>query len=190
MLRKQTDEDRFDPYGAPSAKRRAVSPSISHLKSSERSTERPSASEKDPSSSSSHSHSYSYSYPSSALVSPIIIPRSPILRPRKSFSQSAANSATSSPTISQSSASGFCLPYPSLSLSSTNGNGHGNGAGHHRSGSASSVVSSPTVRSSLVLASPILRPVPRLAAGLKRAAEEEERIVDGTGENLKELNIS
>lgn len=51
-------------------------------------------------------------------------------------------------------------------------------------------MSSPTVRSSLMLASPVLRPVPRLAAGLKRAAEEEERIVDGTGENLRELNIS
>ena len=40
----------------------------------------------------------------------------------------------------------------------------------------------------MILASPILRPVPRLAVGLKRA-EDEERIVDGAGENLKELNI-
>jgi hypothetical protein len=144
-----SDDDRFEPY-APSAKRRAVSPSISHLKERE-------------------------------LVSPIVIPRSPVLRPRKSFSQSAANSTASSPTVSQSSSS-FYMPY-AMPLS-------GNGHGHHRSGSSSSVVSSPTVRSSMILASPVLRPVPRLAAGLKKAAEEEERIVDGTGENLRDLNIS
>ncbi|EJD03672.1 uncharacterized protein FOMMEDRAFT_167014 [Fomitiporia mediterranea MF3/22] len=147
---KRKYEDRFDPY-APSAKRRAVSPSISHLKDRD-------------------------------LVSPIVIPRSPVLKPRKSFSQSQTNSTTSSPTVSNS-ASGYF-------------NGNGNlyslplsGNGHHRSGSSSSVVSSPTVRASMILASPILRPVPRLAAGLRRAAEDEEKIVDGAGENLKELNI-
>ncbi|KAI5121142.1 hypothetical protein M0805_007140 [Coniferiporia weirii] len=140
---------------APSSKRRAVSPSISYLKERE------------------------------LLVSPIVIPRSPILKPRKSFSQSQANSATSSPTISHSASGhfygnggGFSLP-----LQTSAGNGH------HRSGSSSSVVSSPTVRASMILGSPILRPIPRLAGGLKRAAGDEERIVDGAGENLRDLNI-
>ena len=144
------DDDRFEPY-APAAKRRAVSPSISHLKDRD-------------------------------LIAPIVIPRSPVMLPRKSISQSQANSATSSPTVSNNSSgyfymnngSPFSLPLP--------------GNGHHRTGSSSSVVSSPTVRASMILASPILRPVPRLAAGLKRA-EDEEKVVDGAGENLKELNI-
>ena len=148
------DEDRFDPY-APSAKRRAVSPSISQLK------------ERD-------------------IVSPIVIPRSPVLKPRQSFSHShsQANYATSSPTISHSN---------SFSYGNGVGNSAGNGYpiqlsgnGHHRSGSSSSVVSSPTVRASMILASPILRPVPRLA---KRANGDEEKIVDGAGENLRDLNI-
>lgn len=39
-----------------------------------------------------------------------------------------------------------------------------------------------------MLASPILRPIPRLAGGIRRM-EEEEKIVDGAGENLRELNI-
>ncbi|KAL5533962.1 hypothetical protein ACEPAG_422 [Sanghuangporus baumii] len=146
---KRKYEDRFEPY-APAVKRRAVSPSISHLKDRD-------------------------------IISPIVIPRSPILKPRKSFSQSQTNSTTSSPTVSNPSSYMYGSngsPFP-LPLSSN---------GHNRSGSSSSVVSSPTVRASMILASPILRPVPRLAAGLKRAGDEE-KIVDGAGENLKELNI-
>lgn len=148
------DDDRFEPY-VPSAKRRAVSPSITYLKERE------------------------------LLVSPIVIPRSPVLRPRRSFSQSQANSATSSPTIAYGSSAhlygngnsfngSFSLPH--------------NGNGHHRSGSTSSAVSSPTVRASMMLASPILRPTARLAGAFRRAGEEE-KVVDGAGEDLKDLNI-
>lgn len=155
------DEDRFDPY-APTAKRRAVSPSISQLKERE-----------------------GYS-----LVSPIVIPRSPVLRSRNSFSHSQNNSATSSPTVSHNSSGHIIGNNGSFSLPLSQSSGTGNGfSGHHRSGSSSSVVASPTVRASMMLASPILRPIPRLPSSSKRVIGEEEKIVDGTGENLKDLNI-
>lgn len=146
---------------APAAKRRAVSPSISQLRDTHN------------------------------LVSPIIIPRSPVLKPRGSFSQSQSNSATSSPTVSQGSMSIFG-GQSAILLSSQNGSSNGNFVpGHHRSGSASSAVSSPTVRASMVLASPILRPVPRLAVGAKRGIGDidGERIVDGAGEGVGSLSL-
>lgn len=162
-----SDEERFDPY-APSTKRRAVSPSISSLRDVH------------------------------GLVSPIVIPRSPILRPRGSFSQSQANSATSSPTVSQSSSiynlNGFLLSNSlSNSLSQNTTNGGYTTQGHHRTGSMScpSVTSSPTVRASMALASPVLRPVPRLAVGIKRGVldAEGEREVEGAGEGVGNLTL-
>lgn len=156
------DDDRYEPY-APTSKRRAVSPSITAL----------------------HMHHHS--------VSPIVIPRSPVLRSRGSFSQSQANSATSSPTISQSTTqyilNSTAIPNP---LSYTNGNPNGTYQGHHRSGSSSSAVSSPTVRSTMALASPILRPVPRLAVGMKRGSAGDmdgEKGLDGAGEAVGSLSL-
>ena len=126
-------------------------------------------------------------------VSPIVIPRSPVLRSRGSFSQSQANSATSSPTISQSTTqyilNSTAIPNP---LSYTNGNPNGTYQGHHRSGSSSSAVSSPTVRSTMALASPILRPVPRLAVGMKRGSAGDmdgEKGLDGAGEAVGSLSL-
>ena len=130
------------------AKRRAVSPSVAQLRDS------------------------------GAIVSPLIIPRSPVLRSRGSFSQ--ASSTVSSPTVSQSSS----VMYGNGG-SFSNGNGN-HIYGHHRSGSSSSAVSSPTVRASMMLASPILRPVPRLA---KRNGDDGDRIMDGAGEGLNGLNL-
>ncbi|TDL28229.1 hypothetical protein BD410DRAFT_894312 [Rickenella mellea] len=152
---KRKYEERFDPY-LPSAKRRAVSPSMSSLRDA---------------------HG----------VSPIVIPRSPVLRPRLSFSQS--NSATSSPTVSQSSS------HHSLITAALQGQGTSNGhSGHQRSGSLScpSLSSSPNIRASLVLASPVLRPVPRLAGGARRGNGdiEGEREVEGAGEGVGSLTLT
>lgn len=165
------DDERYDPY-APSAKRRAGSPSISTLR--------------DP-------HS---------LVTPIIIPRSPILRARNSVSYSQTNSTASSPIVSHtntnhlSANNSFASSLSSsLSQHSSNGSQSSNAPAHvlhHRSGSmsSSSVVSSPTIRTSLVLPSPVLRPVPRLAIGSKRGpGEAEGRQIEGAGEAVGSLSL-
>ena len=167
------DDDRYDPY-APSAKRRAGSPSISALR--------------DP-------HS---------LVTPIVIPRSPILRPRNSISHSQSNSTASSPVVSQTSSTHLSASNSfanslssSLSQQSTNLNASQTANAqahilHHRSGSmsSSSAVSSPTIRTPLVLPSPVLRPVPRLAIGGKRGTGEAEvREIDGAGEAVGSLSL-
>ena len=79
---------------------------------------------------------------------------------------STVNSATSSPTISST--------YPTSSIQST------------RNGSIGqmSVSSSPTMRSSMSLASPVMRPVPR-----PRRGEGEEREVEGAGEAVGGLTL-
>jgi len=78
---------------------------------------------------------------------------------------SAVNSATSSPTISSS--------YPTSIPVARNGS-----IGHM------SVSSSPTMRSSMGLASPVIRPVPRAKRG-----EGEEREVEGAGEAVGGLTL-
>lgn len=154
------DDDRFDPY-APSAKRRAASPSLSQRRDV------------------------------FSMVSPITIPRSPILRPRASFSQSA--SATSSPTISQPGSSYYNNQIAVNSSASTQPSNNGHTINkHHRTGSmSSSVASSPTVRASMILASPILRPVTRLSVGIRKGSGEleGERDVEGAGDGVSSMNL-
>ncbi|KAG6821386.1 hypothetical protein H0H93_014183 [Arthromyces matolae] len=74
---------------------------------------------------------------------------------------SAVNSATSSPTISSSYPTALSRPV--------------------------SMTSSPTLRASMVLASPILRPVPR--HGMNRRGEEDEREVQGAGDAVGGLTL-
>ncbi|KAJ7631191.1 hypothetical protein FB45DRAFT_917790 [Roridomyces roridus] len=122
---KRKFDERFDPYQNAS-KRRAVSPSLSHLRDSSH-----------PSSPKSRSN-----------------PRLPISIPITS----AASSTTSSPTVG-SAASFLPMSRPV------------------------SGISSPTMRASMALASPILRPIPR------RRGEGEEREVDGAGEGVGGLTL-
>lgn len=51
-----------------------------------------------------------------------------------------------------------------------------------------SITSSPTMRASMSLASPILRPVPRSGIGIRRG-EEDEREVEGAGEAVNGLTL-
>ncbi|KZV87750.1 hypothetical protein EXIGLDRAFT_194796 [Exidia glandulosa HHB12029] len=120
--RKFTVDDRYDPY--PTAKRRAVSPSIS-------------LSQRD------------------SMLSPLVIPRSPVIRPSTSMS------AASSPV--------FARP--------STGNGNGTGSG------MMSLSSSPVLRPSVShLSSPILRPIVRLRAGAAAAMDANaEAAGDGVG---------
>ncbi|KAG7452408.1 uncharacterized protein BT62DRAFT_1071544 [Guyanagaster necrorhizus] len=119
---KRKFDDRFDPY--PASKRRAVSPSIPHLRD-----------------------------PHSTLGSPRGSNRIPIAIP-VSIPSSNVNSTTSSPTISGS--------YPR----------------------SMSITSSPTLRASMGLSSPIIRPVPRT-----RRFDGEDREVDGAGEAVGGLSL-
>lgn len=146
-------EDRFDPY--PSAKRRAVSPSVAHLRDS-----------------SSMPHSPRALHPSRGMPLPISIP------------QSAASSTASSPTIS------------TQHLPCSHSHGHGNyGQGyssHNGSGrpspmpmTPSTICASPTMRASMGLASPILRPVARMRWG-----PGDEREVDGAGDGVNGLSLA
>ncbi|KAJ8456763.1 hypothetical protein ONZ45_g18586 [Pleurotus djamor] len=127
--RKFSIDDRFDPYPT-SAKRRAVSPSLSHLRE--------------------HGGIGSplSSRPGTRL--PIAIPIS--------IPPSAVSSAASSPTIAGSYGSTFPRPM--------------------------SLTSSPTLRATMGLASPILRPVPR------KRLEGEEREIEGAGEAVGGLTLS
>ncbi|PFH54853.1 hypothetical protein AMATHDRAFT_38086 [Amanita thiersii Skay4041] len=132
-------DDRFDPYPTAS-KRRAVSPSLTHLRD--------------------NNHNYC------TMSSPIGRngggnPRLPIAIPI-TIPGSAASSATSSPTISGSYPSSFPR--------------------------AMSLTSSPTLRASVGLASPILRPVARGSVSVRRG--DEEREVDGAGEAVNGLSLS
>ncbi|KAG5647541.1 hypothetical protein DXG03_008894 [Asterophora parasitica] len=124
-------DDRFDPYPS-SSKRRAVSPSMSHLRD----------------------------YPGVGVGSPMNgrNARLPIAIPVNI--PSAVSSATSSPTISSSFPSSLSRPV--------------------------SMTSSPTLRSSMILASPILRPVPRY---MSRRGEEDEREIQGAGEAVGGLTL-
>jgi len=122
---KRKFDERFDPYQNAS-KRRAVSPSLSHLRDSH------------PSSPKSRSN-----------------PRLPISIPI--MSASAASSATSSPTVGTAAFLPMSRPV--------------------------SGISSPTMRATLGLASPILRPIPR------RRGEGEEREVEGAGEGVGGLTL-
>ncbi|KAK0233735.1 hypothetical protein IW262DRAFT_104594 [Armillaria fumosa] len=119
---KRKFDDRFDPY--PASKRRAVSPSIPHLRDQHSTVGSPRGSNRIP------------------IAIPISIPGS------------AVNSATSSPTISGS--------YPR----------------------SMSITSSPTLRASMGLSSPIIRPVPRT-----RRFDGEDREVDGAGEAVGGLSL-
>ncbi|KAJ7492391.1 hypothetical protein FB451DRAFT_1123214 [Mycena latifolia] len=131
---KRKFDERFDPYQNAS-KRRAVSPSLSHLRDSH------------PSSPKSRSN-----------------PRLPIAIPI--MPASAASSTTSSPTV---------------------GVGVGSAAFLSMSRPVNGI-SSPTMRASMGLASPILRPVPRSAAGVRRG-EGEEREIEGAGEGVGGLTL-
>jgi len=125
-------DDRYDPYPN-SSKRRAVSPSLHHLRD--------------------HSHSQSHS-PHARGSS---ISRHPISLPI-AIPASATSSAASSPTISSSYSS-----YPrTLGLTA-----------------------SPTLRSTISLASPILRPLVR-----RRGDEElERREMEGAGQAVNDLTL-
>ncbi|KAJ7103297.1 hypothetical protein B0H15DRAFT_205877 [Mycena belliarum] len=130
---KRKFDERFDPYQNAS-KRRAVSPSLSHLRDS---------------------HPSSPKTRSNTRL-PIAIPIMPA---------SAASSTTSSPTVGVSAGAAF------LSMSRpVNG------------------ISSPTMRASMGLASPILRPIPRSATGFRRG-EGEEREIEGAGEGVGGLTL-
>ncbi|TFK77301.1 hypothetical protein BDN72DRAFT_37717 [Pluteus cervinus] len=127
---KRKFDDRFDPYPTAS-KRRAVSPSLSHLRDN-------------------HVGSpIGRSNPRLPISIPITIPNS------------AVSSTTSSPTISGS--------YPSFSR-------------------PVSMTSSPTLRASMGLASPILRPVPRSGMSLRRN-EGDEKEIEGAGEAVNGLTL-
>ncbi|KAF7337447.1 hypothetical protein MSAN_02217600 [Mycena sanguinolenta] len=128
---KRKFDERFDPYQNAS-KRRAVSPSLSHLRDSSH-----------PSSPKSRSN-----------------PRLPISIP---IISSAASSTTSSPTVGGGTAA--------FVVSRSNG------------------ISSPTMRPAMALASPILRPVARAAAGFRRE-EEDEREIEGAGDGVGCLTLS
>lgn len=98
-------------------------------------------------------------------------PRTPGSTPRLSIPISiptpTPNSATSSPTVSSSYATS------SVPIQRNGSIGH------------MSVSSSPTMRSSMGLASPVIRPVPRT-----RRIEGEEREVEGAGEAVGGLTLS
>ncbi|KDQ31041.1 hypothetical protein PLEOSDRAFT_173131 [Pleurotus ostreatus PC15] len=128
--RKFSVDDRFDPYPS-SAKRRAVSPSMSHLRE--------------------HGNIGSplSTRPSTRL--PIAIPIS--------IPASTVSSAASSPTIAGSFASSYPRPM--------------------------SITSSPTLRATMGLASPILRPFPR-----SKPLEGDEREIEGAGEAVGGLTLS
>ncbi|TFK56573.1 hypothetical protein OE88DRAFT_34621 [Heliocybe sulcata] len=129
-------EDRFDPYPT-SAKRRAVSPSISHLRDHPLLL------------SPSLGGSRSSGAPSrTPMPIPISIP------------SSSTSSLTSSPTISQ-----------PIAIPRSNGLG------------SASIASSPTMRNSMALSSPILRAMSR------RRGEEDHREVDGAGEGVGGLRL-
>ncbi|KZT30736.1 hypothetical protein NEOLEDRAFT_1159854 [Neolentinus lepideus HHB14362 ss-1] len=129
-------EDRFDPYPT-SAKRRAVSPSISHLRD----------------------------HP--LLLSPILggsrtsgtPSRTPMPIPI-SIPNSSTSSLASSPTISQ-----------PIAMPRSNALG------------SASIASSPTMRSSMALSSPIMRAMSR------RRGEEDRREVEGAGEGVGGLRL-
>ncbi|KAJ4485908.1 hypothetical protein J3R30DRAFT_3281588 [Lentinula aciculospora] len=122
-------DDRFDPYPAAS-KRRAVSPSLIHLRESHSNVGSPKT----------------RSTPRLPIAIPVAVPGSN------------ANSATSSPTFSGSFSTSFSRSVP--------------------------VAMSPTLRASMGLASPILRP---LARGIRRDGEEKE--VEGAGEAVGGLSL-
>ncbi|GLB35952.1 hypothetical protein LshimejAT787_0302400 [Lyophyllum shimeji] len=124
-------DDRFDPYPSAS-KRRAVSPSMAHLRDA---------------------------HPGVGTSLNGRNGRLPIAIP-VNIPGSAVSSATSSPTISGSYSSSFPR--------------------------AVSMTSSPTLRSSMLLASPILRPVPRY---MGKRGEEDEREVQGAGEAVGGLTL-
>ncbi|EIW86910.1 hypothetical protein CONPUDRAFT_86845 [Coniophora puteana RWD-64-598 SS2] len=134
---KRKFDERYDPYPT-AAKRRAVSPSVAHLRDS-------------------YSNLASY-------------PRTPNNRPPVpiplSMPASSMSSGTSSPTISSS---------YSLSMAGT----------RQMSFGPMSVTSSPILRPSIGLSSPILRPIPRT-----RRPDGEEREVDGAGEGVNGLTLN
>jgi hypothetical protein len=128
-------DDRFDPY--PSAKRRAVSPSVSSYLRDTQST----------------------------IGSPMNVrnTRLPIAIPI-SIPGSTASSAASSPTIGGSYSGSFPRSV--------------------------SMTSSPTLRPVMVLASPILRPVPRTGLGIQiRRGEGDDREIEGAGEAVGGLTL-
>ncbi|KAL1760953.1 hypothetical protein FB107DRAFT_245362 [Schizophyllum commune] len=202
---KRKHDDRYDPY--PSAKRRAVSPSIGRAGS--------------PS-------SFMRGYVAARGVSPHLhspraTPRMPLAIP-KSIPGSSCSSAASSPTVGGLLTNGGSVLFspgttnPSNSQTSNNGNGNGMHASSSSSsssgmnslagspngytsptifaGSPSSyssglsfarpvgMTASPTLRASMGLASPILRPVVR--SWLKEGEEPE---VEGAGERVNGLTL-
>ncbi|KAL1749005.1 hypothetical protein HDZ31DRAFT_59889 [Schizophyllum fasciatum] len=187
---KRKHDDRYDPY--PSAKRRAVSPSIVRAGS--------------PS-------SFMRGYVAARGVSPHLhspraTPRMPLAIP-KSIPGSSCSSAASSPTVggmlsgsvlfspgslnppsSQPSGTGAAGNNASSSSSSSSGMNSLAGSPSAYSGSGLSFVrpagmtASPTLRASMGLASPILRPVVR--SWLKEGEEPE---VEGAGEKVNGLTL-
>lgn len=120
-------DDRFDPYPT-SAKRRAVSPSMHHLRDNSQTANSPITR-------------------SNGSRLPIAIP--------VTLPPSAASSAASSPTISSN------YPFPR----------------------GISITSSPTLRATISMPSPILRPLTR------RREEEDEREIEGAGVAVNGLTI-
>jgi len=175
---KRKHEDRYDPY-ASSVKRRAVSPSITALRDSL-----------------SHAIGAPGCYSASSSTSSIPIPRSPIVRSRDSMSMS----VTSSPGT---------LAYNHLSHSHSNSLSHSYTHSHIHShshnipipigfipmsgtlsrplsGFNSPLSSSPQQRPVGLLASPILRPIPRMASSSNDRGQKE---IDGTGQAVSSLSL-
>lgn len=130
-------DDRYDPYPT-SAKRRAVSPSISYLRETHPSLSYPRTPNGRPS-----------------LPIPLAIP------------VSNGGSATSSPTVTNYSFQNYPTPRQV-------------GLGQM------SLSSSPILRPTLGLSSPILRPIPRI----RRGTDGEERDIEGANEGVNGLTLS
>lgn len=134
---KRKCDDRYDPYPT-SAKRRAVSPSISYLRETHPSLSYPRTPNARPS-----------------LPIPLAIP------------VSNGGSATSSPTVTNYSFQNYPTPRQV-------------GLGQM------SLSSSPILRPTLGLSSPILRPIPRI----RRGTDGEERDIEGANEGVNGLTLS
>ncbi|KAG2045065.1 hypothetical protein BDR03DRAFT_1022561 [Suillus americanus] len=132
-------DDRYDPYPT-SAKRRAVSPSISYLR---------------------ETHPSLVSYPRTPSSRP------PVPIPLSIPPSNSSTSATSSPTVTSS--------YPFQTYPSSRQVNLG----------TMSLSSSPVLRPSLGLVSPILRPILRT----RRGADGEEREIEGAGEAVHGLSL-
>lgn len=176
-----TDDDRYDPYPS-AAKRRAVSPSIAALRESLNYAIGPPG-----------AGPGSYSSTSAAIP----IPRSPVVRSRDSNPNSMSMSVASSPgnyllrdreyshSRSNSHSHAQSLSSIPLGLISTMSSFSSMGSfSRPLSALNSPLSSSPQQRPVALLASPIIRPIPRMAG------EKAQREVDGTGMAVSNLTLS